>query len=57
LATRAYPEAPIQFAAIGWEAFALLAEEAAAPDKIPAQRHGAYVTPLDGVPRYYESTS
>jgi hypothetical protein len=57
LATRAYPEAPIQFAAIGWEAFALLAEEAAAPDKIPAQRHDAYVTPLDGVPRYYESTS
>jgi hypothetical protein len=56
LAIRAYPEAPFLFAAIGHEAFAFLAEESAAPDKIPAERHGAYVMPLDGVPHYFEAT-
>ena len=57
LAISAYPEAPFRFAAIGFEAFAFLAEESAAPDKIPAERHVAYVMPLDGVPHYFESTS
>ena len=57
LAISAYPEAPFRFAAIGFEAFAFLAEESAAPDKILAGNHGAYVIPLDGVPHYFESTS
>jgi hypothetical protein len=57
LAIRAYTAAPFQFAAIGWEASAFLDEESAARREIPPERHGAYVMPLDGVPRYYESTS
>jgi hypothetical protein len=54
LAIGAYPEVPFQFAMIGFEAFGWADESAA---KIPAEPHGAYVLPLDGVAHYYESTS
>jgi hypothetical protein len=56
LAIRAYAEAPFQFATIGWEAFAVLAEESARAT-IPLERHGAFVRPFGGVPHYYESTT